>query len=177
MSYIDTISGQFTERSIKLLSVGDEIEWTTSVYNIKTGKFSKRRHAMRIMRTSPDMSKSGDDFDPARRVPASVMTLDSGSQYVCLYGLRIKLDSRASYGSGTFTVNLRLRDVTAVVHRGHGATIAKRSDGKRIVTCPHGCKLGTSALCDSDEQAQQRVEMHETATSLFGRPGRVERAA
>jgi hypothetical protein len=48
----------------------------------------------------------------------------------------------------------------------HTATAAPEGTGY-LVTCPHGCSLGTSAHAASQAKAQQRIELHRLATERW----------
>ena len=58
----------------------------------------------------------------------------------------------------------RLRRERTPDRAAHEATWAPEGDGY-LVTCPHGCKLGTSAHQDTEDGARRRVEMHSLATA------------
>jgi len=57
----------------------------------------------------------------------------------------------------------------------HEATYAPDGDGF-LVTCPHGCSLGTSAHQPTEERAAARVALHALATSLLPEARRAEQA-
>jgi hypothetical protein len=46
----------------------------------------------------------------------------------------------------------------------HTATVTPEGAGY-LVTCPHGCNLGTSAHAPDEHAAAARVQLHKTATT------------
>lgn len=46
----------------------------------------------------------------------------------------------------------------------HVAEVAPEGDGY-VVTCPHGCNLGTSAHAPNEHAASARVRLHKMATT------------
>ena len=48
-------------------------------------------------------------------------------------------------------------------NQGHMAAVTPE-DGGYLVTCPHGCRLGTSAHAPDEDMAARRVRLHELAT-------------
>lgn len=57
---------------------------------------------------------------------------------------------------------------------GHEATYKVSYFGMYVVTCPHGCNLGTSCWQDTEEGAAARVDLHRAATALLGALPRME---
>lgn len=47
----------------------------------------------------------------------------------------------------------------------HNATITPEDGGGLLVTCPEGCKLGTSAHQPDQLSAERRAELHRLATA------------
>lgn len=46
----------------------------------------------------------------------------------------------------------------------HKLTITPDGAGHLVVECDEGCKLGTSAIQDTQEGAERRAKLHEIAT-------------
>jgi hypothetical protein len=47
----------------------------------------------------------------------------------------------------------------------HTLTITPDDDGGFLLTCPHGCNLGTSARQPDQASAERRAELHYLATA------------
>jgi hypothetical protein len=64
------------------------------------------------------------------------------------------------------------RQIAAEVkNRAHEATVTPDGEGGYEVSCPHGCRLGSSAFQPTQKQADRRAELHRIATTpLAGSP-------
>lgn len=47
----------------------------------------------------------------------------------------------------------------------HTATVTPMGDGQYLVSCSHGCNLGTSAHAGNLQEAEKRVSLHELCTA------------
>lgn len=91
-----------------------------------------------------------------------------------VYSLRVAVDGGAKFkiNQGSWTPPMGTRQGQSwpqVSADAHEAAYSGNSTTGFLVTCPHGCELGTSARQGTREGAERRIDTHRAATTPLGR--------